>query len=195
MMAAAAAAPRAGTTSGRRNTRIVPITLAEANAYVEQVHRHNGALPAARFQCALVNDDGDVLGVAIAGLPKARELLARDTLEINRVCTTGAANACSQLYAACVRAGKALGFRRFVTYTLAVEDGASVKASDFRPVAAWQGGKWSEMRGTGSDQHDVGAKVRWEIVTDAANPPVKWPDGLTSSPTFDFAGQSDVNGT
>lgn len=157
---------------------IVPVTLAEANTYVARRHRHNGSLPSAKLACALVDaGTGIVHGVAIAGLPKARELLARDTLEINRVCTDGTRNACSRLYGAILRAGKALGYRRFVTYTVEAESGSSLRAAGFIAVARWEGGRWSECRGTGSDRHDTGPKVRWEIVIEGPHCclPLQWP--------------------
>lgn len=142
----------------------VPVTFAEANRYVAEFHRHNGALPSARLVVGIRDDDRTLRGVAIAGLPKARMLMARDTLEINRVCTDGVRNGCSMLYAAVTRAAKALGYARLITYTRDAEDGASLKASGWKQVHRWEGGKWSEMRGTGQDAHDTGPKDRWEIV-------------------------------
>lgn len=155
--------------------RIVPITTSEANAYLERLHRHNGALPASKFACALIDESGAVVGVAVAGLPKARGLMARDTLEINRVCTNGERNACSQLYSAVLRAGRALGYVRFVTYTLESEPGISLRASGWIEAARWEGGKWSEMRGTGHDGHDTGPKIRWEINVGEGCGVLKWP--------------------
>jgi hypothetical protein len=143
--------------------RPVPVTFAEANRYVADFHRHTGPLPSARLVVGITDAAGLLRGVAIAGLPKARMLMARDTLEVNRVCTDGVPNGCSMLYAAITRAAKALGYARLLTYTLERETGASLKASGWTEVAVFGGGKWSEMRGTGSDEHDTGPKVRWEI--------------------------------
>jgi hypothetical protein len=156
---------------------VVPITLAEANAYIERFHRHNGALPSAKLTSAVVDEEMVVHGVAVAGLPKARELMARTTLEINRVCADGERNACSLLYASMLRAGRALGYTRFVTYSLKSENGASLRAAGWTPVAEWAGGKWSEMRGTGSDGHNTGPKVRWEIHVAGvvSTSPLVWP--------------------
>ena len=143
--------------------RVIPVTLVEANEYLRCHHRHNGAMCAAKFAVAIVGQDGAVHGVGLAGLPKARLLMSRTTLEVNRVCSDGTPNVCSMLYGALVRAGKALGYTRFVTYTLERESGVSLRASGWKPVATFAGGKWSEMRGTGFDAHDTGPKVRWEI--------------------------------
>jgi hypothetical protein len=138
------------------------VTFAEANKYVADFHRHNGTLPSARLVVGIA-DDNRLRGVAIAGLPKARMLMARDTLEVNRVCTDGVPNGCSMLYGAITKAAKALGYARLITYTLESETGASLKASGWKAVSTFGGGKWSEKRGTGFDGHDTGPKVRWEI--------------------------------
>jgi hypothetical protein len=159
--------------------RPVPVTFAEANAYVASYHRHNGRLPTARLCVGIVDDDGLLRGVAIAGLPKARMLMARDTLEVNRVCTDGVRNGCSMLYGAITRAAKALGYARILTYTLDAEDGASLKASGWTQVHRWAGGMWSEMRGTGQDAHDTGPKARWEIA-------LREPVGAVTIPTPDL---------
>jgi hypothetical protein len=156
------------------NLTVVPITLAEANGYLRRFHRHNGPLPASKLASAVVDSDGRVCGVAVAGLPKARLSMSRTTLEVNRVCTNGTKNACSMLYASMIRAGKALGYTRFITYTLQSERGDSLRASGWTAVSVFKGGKWSEMRGTGFDQHDTGAKVRWES-GEASTPAVNWP--------------------
>ena len=156
-----------------------PISLAEANTYVEKIHRHNGKLPSSKFAVALVDDDGLVHGVAIAGLPKARMLNDGGTLEVNRVCTDGARNACSQLYGACARAAKAIGYWRLVTYTLASEPGSSLLASGWKKVADLKGRSWKERWGDlYRDSNDTSAKVRWEIVLGERRQ-VVWPAGMT----------------
>ena len=143
--------------------RPVPVTFAEANDYVAAYHRHNGRLPGARLAVGIADADGLLRGVAIAGLPKARGLMARDTLEVNRVCTDGVRNGCSMLYASITRAAKALGYARLVTYTLDAEDGASLKASGWKAVHRTSGGSWSRPDRPRRDGHDTGPKVRWEI--------------------------------
>jgi hypothetical protein len=159
--------------------RLAPVTVAEANAYVAHVHRHNGALPQARLAVALIDDDGTVHGVAVAGIPKARMLMDRGTLEVNRVCTDGTRNACSMLYGAITRAARALGYTRLVTYTLASEPGSSLRASGWTATAQWQGGEWATpgnpARNNGTNTHDTGPKVRWEIQLGAKLPALTWP--------------------
>ena len=110
---------------------IRPCSLKEANDYVAAHHRHNR--PTSGHKWSVACYDGERLcGVAIAGRPIARKLDDGLTIEIRRVCTDGTRNACSMLYGACVRAAKAMGYKRVVTYTLVSEPGASLKASGFQ---------------------------------------------------------------
>jgi len=112
--------------------------LDEANAFVAAHHRHHKPVPGAKF-CLAVSEGDKVRGVAIVGRPVARLLDNGWTLEVNRVCTDGARNACSMLYGAAWRAAKALGFRRLITYTLPEEGGASLRAG-FRNCGMTKGG-------------------------------------------------------
>ena len=118
---------------------IRPCSLKEANAYVAEHHRHNRPTDGHKFSVACY--DGERLcGVAIAGRPIARKLDDGLTIEIRRVCTDGTRNACSMLYGACVRAAKAMGCKKAITYTLVTEPGASLKASGFHNVTEAGGG-------------------------------------------------------
>lgn len=108
---------------------IVPCELSEANAFVAQHHRHHKPVVGHRFSLA-VSDGQAVRGVAIVGRPIARMLDDGETLEVTRVATDGAINACSALYAACWRAARAMGYRRLVTYILDTELGTSVRAAE-----------------------------------------------------------------
>ncbi len=103
--------------------RIVPVTLAEANAFVREHHRHHQPVPGSKFQLA-VADESTIRGVAIVGRPVARMLDDGLTLEVNRTCTDGAKNANSALYGACRRAAWALGYTKLITYTLQDESAA-----------------------------------------------------------------------
>ena len=114
----------------------MPLTRDQANKWIGAHHRHNKPIVGDIFRVGLLDDNGELIGVGTAGRPVARALDDGTTVEITRVCTTGATNACSVLYGALCRAAKALGYRRAITYTLASESGASLKASNFRPVAS-----------------------------------------------------------
>lgn len=111
--------------------KIVPIGMKAANEYVAAHHRHHKPVRGCKFCVSVENEDGECCGVAICGRPVSRYLDNGTTLEINRLCTNGARNVCSMLYGACVRAAKALGYKKVITYTLASETGASLKASNF----------------------------------------------------------------
>ena len=124
---------------------VVPMTLKEANAFVEQNHRHHGPVVGHKFSIGL--SDGDkIVGVAIVGRPVARHLDDGWTLEVNRLCTDGTRNACSMLYAAAWRAARAMGYKRIVTYILESENGASLRASGWKCVGQAGGLRWTGKR-------------------------------------------------
>lgn len=147
-----------------------PVTLSEAKQFVAKHHRHNDPPVTWRFGVG-VEIDGELVGVAMAGLPKARVLMQAEPrlLEINRTCTNGAANANSMLYGAVARAAKALGYRRLVTYTLQSESGASLKAAGWtaeqvsdHDVIRWRSanGQHENLFGPTS-RIPSGPKIRW----------------------------------
>ena len=108
--------------------KIKPCHLRAAREYVGQHHRHS--IPPVGGKFAVACYDGDTLcGVAICGRPVSRHLDNGLTLEILRCCTDGTHNACSKLYGACCRIGFDMGYERIVTYTLATEGGASLRAA------------------------------------------------------------------
>jgi hypothetical protein len=142
---------------------LVPISLEEANAFVEAHHRHNAPVPGAKFSVACSRDN-QIVGVAIVGRPVARPLDDGWTLEVNRVATDGSRNANSFLYGAVRRAAWALGYRRLVTYTLKSESGASLRASGYRVVAEITGRSWNCPSRPRVDTHPLQDKLRWESV-------------------------------
>lgn len=160
----------------RRKYQLVPLSRREANAWIGAHHRHNRAVVGDIFRVGLADGDGVLHGVGVAGRPVARMLDDGATVEITRVCTDGSPNACSMLYGALCRAAKALGYRRAITYTLAVESGASLRAAGWAPVAeldARQG--WttpSRPRQAdlwGAEAAPPDPKIRWErLLRDAS---------------------------
>lgn len=125
--------------------KIKPIGLKEANAYIEQYHRHHKPVRGCKF-CISAVENGVVVGVAICGRPVSRYLDDGETLEINRCCTDGTRNACSKLYGACVRIAREMGYVRVITYILAGENGASLKASNFICEGEAGGAIWTGAR-------------------------------------------------
>lgn len=136
--------------------------LREANAVVELFHRHHKPDRGHKFSVAVCNESGGVLGVAIAGRPKARALDCSRTLEVTRLCVVRRShNVCSMLYGACARAAAALGYHTVITYTLEAESGASLRAAGWHRdgVIRSSGNGWSNRPGR-SDEHPE-RKVRW----------------------------------
>lgn len=125
---------------------VKPITLREANAYVEAFHRHHG--PTVRHKWSLAAyKDGRLCGVAVVGRPTGRYLDDGHTLEVTRLCTDGTQNACSALYAACARRAKLEGYEKIVTFILQSEPGTSLKAAGWTLESAKAGKpKWNKQR-------------------------------------------------
>jgi len=149
--------------------RIDAVTLAEARAFVGRHHRHNPAPQGHKFSLGLVGADGARRGVAVVGRPVARLLDDGRTLEVVRLCTDGAANACSTLLAAAWRASRELGFHRLVTYTQDAETGASLRAAGWRKVAELRPrAGWASAGRDRRDRHPVRVRrVRWEVTSAA----------------------------
>lgn len=142
--------------------RVTPISLAEANAFIEKHHRHHQAVLGHIF-CVAVAEGDEVRGVATVGRPVARALQDGFTAEVNRVCTDGTKNACSMLYATCWRAAKALGYRRLLTYTMQTEPGTSLRAAGWKLVGESPGRSWDVPgRPRVTRQETLGGKFRWE---------------------------------
>ena len=108
---------------------LLPVSLRTANAFVLAHHRHHHPVQGAKFALAVTLADSDLIrGVAIVGRPVSRHLDDGWTLEVTRLCTDGAPNACSKLYGAAWKVARALGYIRLITYTLSDEGGASLRA-------------------------------------------------------------------
>lgn len=94
----------------------------------------------------------------------ARRLDDGLTLEVLRVCTDGTANACSFLYGRVKRIAQLLGYQRIVTYTLAKESGASLRAVGAVVVGEVRPGEWdkpSRRRRTQPVYREP--KLKWQL--------------------------------
>lgn len=149
-----------------------PCTITEARRLVSVLgHRHNLPPKGGLFAVAATSA-GQVVGVAIAGRPVARLLNDGATIEVTRVTTDGHRNACSFLHGRIHRAARALGYRRCYTYTLASEDGASLRASGYTldatlPArASWDGGARHRVQTDlfGAERRPSGPKLRWVVM-------------------------------
>lgn len=159
---------------------IQPITQREAFAFISEHHRHHDEPEGWLFGVA-ANDGERVVGVAVVGRPVARMLQNGFTAEVTRVCIVEdlpkvtdhegkehAAPVASMLYSAAWRAARALGYRRLITYTLATESGASIKAAGWKEIGKAGGGQWSRPSRPRVETRNAGQKTLWETTLDGA---------------------------
>lgn len=150
--------------------QVVPLSLREANDFVEQFHRHSRRTARDGGKFAIGASDGQaLLGVAIVGRPVARLLNDSYTAEVLRVCVAPELpprnNVCSFLYGRCWRIWQQMGGRRLVTYTLASESGSSLRGAGWQVIETVQPGGWSRDGRERSWQPIYGqTKFRWEAV-------------------------------
>lgn len=122
--------------------RAVPIELKQANAYVEEHHRHHDPVYRDKYRIGCERD-GELVGVVQVGRPVSRVLDDGKTLEVVRLCSDGSRNVCSFLYSAAARVAKELGYAKIITYILITEDGASLRAAGWHKEADIKGHNWS----------------------------------------------------
>lgn len=147
---------------GRSMLEICPVSLKEANAFVERHHRHHKPVVGHKFSIGCC-DGEKIVGVAIVGRPVSRHLDDGWTLEVNRLCTDGTRNACSMLYAAAWRAAKAMGYKKLITYILDSEPGTSLKAAGWKCIGKAGGLRWTGKRKPEVDLYPAQMKMRWEM--------------------------------
>ena len=111
--------------------KTIPLELREANAHIEEHHRHHGRVQGHRFSIGVVDETGKLLGCAVVGRPTSG-LDPKRILEVTRLCSDGTPNICSMLYSAAARVGKALGYEVIQTYIFQSEFGSSLKASGWK---------------------------------------------------------------
>ena len=125
--------------------RIIPLTFRAASAFVARLHRHNKPPRGCKFCIGVVDEQNELRGVAQCGRPVARHFDDGLTLEINRTCTDGCANANSALYGAARRVAVAMGYKRVITYTQYAESGASLRGAGFERAKTLPArGSWAE---------------------------------------------------
>jgi hypothetical protein len=154
------AAQETGASRGMTKLQLVTLSLADANDFVVQRHRHHKRVTGHKFSIGAAKA-GELVGVAIVGRPVSRMLDDGETLEVTRLCTDGTRNACSFLYGAAARAAFALGFKRIGTYTLPEEGGASLRAAGWKLIGSRGGGSWSRKSRPRTDSHPTQPKLFW----------------------------------
>lgn len=130
-----------------------PISRDEGDPFIRQHHRHHNVPVGALWRHGAHDDNGSLVGVAVVGRPVARPLDDGVTMEVTRLCTDGEPNACSILYAAARRAAIAKGYRRGLTYILASEDGASLRAAGWQFLWTVRGRSWDTPSRPRTDKH------------------------------------------
>jgi hypothetical protein len=146
------------------SARIIPLTLREANDFIEQHHRHSARTSndGGKFAIGL-EVDGQLVGSAIVGRPVARMLQEPGTAELLRCCIGPGApdGAGKKLNSRCKRIWQLMGGTRLVTYTLATETGGSLSGAGFKPVAPVRGRQWNGSKRAGRVIAGQ-PKIRWE---------------------------------
>lgn len=143
----------------------IPISLKEANRFITMFHRHSQPVRVAKFSIGLI-ENGEMIGVATAGRPKARALDVRLTIEVLRTCVKpDHKNANSQLYARVRQICERMGYTSVITYNLNSESGATLRGIGAIPVAKVRPGTWNRRgRNRHFKQIYTEPKRRWELL-------------------------------
>ena len=140
----------------------VPIDFADAADFVRLHHRHHTPPAGHKFSIGAA-DGGELVGVVIVGRPVSRRRDDGSTLEVTRLCTIGAKNACSFLYGAAARAAFALGYKRIGTYILKREPGTSLVAAGWKLIGETPGKSWSVPSRPRDDNHPIEPKLLYQM--------------------------------
>lgn len=101
--------------------------------------------------------------MVVVGRPVARAFDDGLTLEVTRLCVAdGVRNACSKLYGAARRVVFELGYDRIITYTLAEEEGASLRGAGWKLIHRVPGRRWTCPSRERTDKHPTTDKFCWE---------------------------------
>ncbi len=119
--------------------KAVPLELKQAQAYIDQFHRHHKSAHRDKFRIG-AEKDGKLVGVIQVGRPVNRNLDNGKILEVLRLCTCGEKDVCSFLYSRAARIAKEMGYEKIITYILETENGTSLKASGWHCEAVDVGG-------------------------------------------------------
>lgn len=122
--------------------KISKTSFSFARKFVNQYHRHLYAPAGHKYSLTIYNEN-TFIGVIMCGRPINRHLAAAGFIEFNRVCVReGFPNACSQLLAAARKFGKQNGHSKFITYIREDENGASLKADNWKYDGFVKGRQW-----------------------------------------------------
>lgn len=142
-----------------------PITVRRATAlgFVARTHRRLPEVQGAMWGVAVVDDAGDVVGVALVGHPSRLQTTpTNEHLRVLRVAVREATpHACSMLYAACWKAARAMGCVRMDTHTHLDEPGTSLVAAGWIDGGLTRGGEHDRKGRPRKQAVDAKPKRRW----------------------------------
>lgn len=151
-----------------------PITIKEANLFVQEFHRHHRPTTrnCGKWAISAINSDtNEIVGVAICANPVSATYMDGYTLEITRLCVKSDAplGTPSFLLRKCSKIWQLMGGKKILTYTLDYESGASLKGAGWEKVSTvnphnnWK--NKSNMDGKTRDTLDIYQfkKYRWEL--------------------------------
>jgi hypothetical protein len=142
---------------------LIHLELAEANEFVDRLHRHHKPVRGHRFSLG-ASRGTELVGVAIVGRPVSRGCDPKQIVEVTRLCTDGSKNVCSFLYSAAARAARSLGYSKIQTYILESETGISLIAAGWEFEGTTRGGDWNGSKansGTRRTDQPMCPKQRW----------------------------------
>ena len=142
----------------------IPVSLAQANRFVELHHRHHESVRFHKYSIG-ASIKGTLVGVCIVNRSVNIRMDDGLTLEVARLCTDGTPNACSFLLSRAARVAATLGYERIQTYTLAEEvmksRGASLWAAGWLFSHTSRGGAWNNRTRSRRDKRPTGDKFCW----------------------------------
>jgi len=148
----------------KKNCKIIPVSLKEANRFVEAFHRHCKKIVCHKFSLGLVFNE-NIIGVAIVGRPVSRALDNGFNVEINRVCILpGYKNANSLFYARIKKICQLMGYQKIITYTILDEEsGSSLRAINARVDIITKSYDPSDVGKRVFNELYRKPKIRWEL--------------------------------
>lgn len=117
----------------------IPMTRDQANAWIMEHHRHHGRVYGHRYIVG-AQRAGRLVGVMVAGRPRARLIEQYGNVEVTRLCTDGSKNVCSFLYSRAARIALEMGFATCFTAILSSEAGTSLRAAGWVYAYTTRGG-------------------------------------------------------
>jgi len=152
------------------NVKVIPLTLAEANALVKEKHRHHIPVVGCRWAIGAMKGE-QLVGACIVGRRQAR--LSEQYMEcsVTRLVTFGGKNECSFLYGAAARIAREMGYKKIWTEILESEPGTSLRAAGWVFSHMTRGGNYDRpSRKRSKGIYPEGPKQVWFRLLSAAPP-------------------------